>query len=147
MAIEVERQGIAFYAACMESIDSSALKETFSFLIDQEQDHLDIFFRMKERLNDFRLPESFSGEYESHITSFVRDRVFAAPASAVDKVRRLQDVQHTVAWAVGFEEKSIAFYRLIKDRLRASEKETIEQIIGEEQRHIERLNALKYEQS
>lgn len=143
LAIQIERQGIAFYRACKEALDSSALKETFSYLIEQEHIHLRLFSGMKENLREIRLPESFAGEYDRHLAAFVQDEVFSMPEEAAEKARSLQSVQEAVDWALAFEQKSIDFYHLIKNYVRASESATIERIIEEEKRHIERLNQLR----
>ena len=141
MAIRIERQGIAFYTACREVVDAPDLAETFADLIDQEHDHIDTFRRMKANRDDDRLPESFSGEYDRNTDAFVRDRVFADPEAAADQVRRLGDASAAVDWAITFEEKSIGFYEWIKDRVRPSENEAIDRIIGQERQHIARLQA------
>lgn len=143
MAVQIERQGIAFYGACMDWIDSSELKDTFAYLIKQEQAHLDVFSDMKKNSGDFKLPESYPGENQRHMAAFVRDRVFSAPDKAVEAARSLGNVLEAVDLAVGFEEKSIAFYNFAKNRVRASDKASIERIVREEQRHIDRLNDLR----
>ena len=143
MAVHIERQGIAFYSACKEVIDSSALKETFSYLIEQEYTHIDVFSHMKEDLREIRLPESFAGEYDRHVAAFVQKKVFYTPEEAAETARRLSSVRTAVDWAVEFEQKSIDFYSLIKSHVRSSESAAIERIIQEEKRHIERLNQLR----
>lgn len=141
MAIRIERQGIAFYTACRKVVDAPELAETFADLIDQEHDHIAVFRRMKAGGGDERLPESFSGEYDRNTDAFVRDRVFTDPEAAADQVRRLGDARAAVDWAITFEEKSIGFYEWIKDRVRPSENEAIDRVIGQERRHIARLEA------
>ena len=143
MAIQIEQQGIAFYKAGMEMIDSADLKAVFSFLIHQEHIHRDVFSKMKADLSELRLPESYSGEYERYMTTFVKEKVFFSPEQAAEKVRSLGNAGAAVDWAVTFEQRSIAFYRLIKDHVRASESAAIERIISEERHHIERLHDLR----
>jgi rubrerythrin len=143
MAIQIENQGIAFYDACMKMMDAAELKEVFAFLTEQEHAHLDVFNEMKKDLIDVSLPESFAGEYESHVAAFVRDKVFSTPGAGAEKARSLSDARAILDWAVGFEQASIEFYKLIEDHVRASDKSDIEQIIREEQRHIELLRELK----
>lgn len=143
MALRIERLGIAFYSACRERMEAPELKEALSWLIEQEKAHVDVFSAMKAGLDDFRLPESFRGEYEGHLAAYVEDRVFSGPEQARKEARRLPDGRAVADWAVKFERKSIAFYRMIKDHVRSSEGDTIEGVIREEQRHIERLNDLR----
>jgi rubrerythrin len=143
MAIQIENQGIAFYSACMEMVDSSELKEVFTFLIGQERNHRDIFSGMKTAFIDVSLPESFAGEYESNVAAFVRGKIFASPEVGAEKARSLPDALAAVDWALEFEQGSIDFYKLIKNNVRASEGADIERIIGEEKRHIDILQGLR----
>jgi rubrerythrin len=143
MALQIEQLGIAFYTACRERTDVPGLEDVFSWLIEQENLHVDIFSGMKEDLDDFRLPESFRGEYESHLAAYVEGKVFSGPEQAEREARRLPDGHAVIDWAVTFEGKSIAFYRMIKDHVRGSEGDTIAGVIREEQRHIDRLNGLR----
>lgn len=143
MAVQIERQGIAFYGTCMDWIDSSELKDTFAYLIAQERVHLDLFSDMKKSSGELELPESYPGESQSHMAAFVRDRVFSTPEKAHEAARGLGNALEAVDLAVGFEEKSIAFYNFAKERVRDSDRASIERIVREEQRHIDRLNDLR----
>lgn len=143
MALQIERQGIAFYSACRDMAHSPGLIKTFSFLIGQEHRHADIFSGMKAEAGEQRLPEGFAGEYESTVDSFVRGRVFSSPEAAEREARRLRDEHTAVDRAVEFEQQSISFYNTIKDRVRDSEAAVIERVIDEERSHIERLNRLR----
>jgi rubrerythrin len=98
---------------------------------------------MKESSGDFRLPEGYPGENESHMAAFVRNRVFSTPDGAAAAARSLEDALEAVDLAVGFDEESIAFYGFAMDRVRESDRAAVERIIREEQRHIERLNDLR----
>lgn len=145
MAIRIENQGIDFYRACLQAFDAADIRKVFSRLIEQERVHREIFAGMKEGLKEIRLPESFPGEYESHLEAFVRGEVFDSAGAAAEKTRSLQNASSAVDWAMRFERDSIAFYQRIRDSVRASEGNAIDRIIGEERRHIENLRKLRRE--
>jgi len=141
MAIRIERQGINFYAACREAVPAGGLQQVFDDLIAQEKIHEKVFAKMKAEHGDHRLPEEYAGQYERHTAAFVRDRVFGGPGDAAGQVGRLEDARTGVDWAIDFEKKSIAFYEWMKDRVRASERSAIDDVIAQEYQHVERLEA------
>lgn len=143
MAIAIERQGMAFYDACLQMSESSEINKIFKYLRDQEDKHRAIFSGMKEKTTDLRLPEDFSGEYEGYLNQFVRDKVFSSPQAAAEKARDLKTVRAVVDWALGFEQDSIDFYSIVKHAVRTSDAEAIDGIIAEEKRHIERLRTMR----
>ncbi len=145
MAIRIENQGIAFYKACADSASNSKVKKVFENLIEQEKKHIDIFSGMKEGYEDYRLPESYPGEIYSYIKSFVQDQVFEDFSAGNVKEAEIKDPIKAIDLGVEFEKRSILFYSGIKQAVRKSEKEAVENIIGEEHRHIRQLLALRRE--
>lgn len=139
MAVGVERSGETFYEACAEAADDDRLKKFFSFMVDQERKHAKIFLDMKEGHEDYDLPESYPGEARSFVRSFVRDEVFATPEEARRRAREIDAPLGAVDMALQFERESIAFYSGMKQLVRRSDHETIEQVIGEEHDHVRRL--------
>ena len=93
MAIRIERQGIRFYEACACSKLQPDVLDVFQRLIEQENLHVEIFSRMKTGLDDYALPETYSGEMRSYVDSFVQDQVFYQPAEASRKVRHHRSFQ------------------------------------------------------
>jgi rubrerythrin len=143
MAIRIEKQGIAFYQACADSASDVKVQKVFEDLIDQEKTHIDIFSKMKEDYEDYRLPESYPGEMVSYINSFVQDQVFEDLSSGRGKGAEIKDPLNAINLGIEFEKRSILFYSGIKQAVRKSEKEAVESIIGEEHKHICQLLALR----
>jgi rubrerythrin len=143
MAVRIEHQGLAFYQACREADLGSDVEKVLDYLIEQEERHVDVFSRMKEGLEDFKLPESYAGEMERYTDAFVKEKVFEEPKQASEEVARLKDPLQAIKWAISFERRSIEFYRDIEEIIRPSEKEILSQVIEEERKHIRRLNDLR----
>ena len=139
MAVQIEEQGLAFYESCAQASLGSETTEVFEYLIDQEKNHVKIFTRMKQGLDDFPLPESYPGETRSYIESFVKDRVFSSPEDAA----HISEPREAVALAIGFEQRSILFYSAMKDAARQSEGGVIDRVIAQEHEHIRRLVKLQ----
>lgn len=143
MAVQIEQQGLAFYESCADASLGAETTDVFEYLINQEKKHVEIFTRMKEGLDDSPIPESYPGETRSYIESFVRDRVFTSPEEAAQKAADISDPLEAIALAIGFEQRSILFYSAIKDAVRASEGEVIDEVIAQEHGHIRRLVKLQ----
>lgn len=143
MAIQIEQQGVAFYQACSVAARAQKIREVFDFMIGQEQEHARTFSHMKEGLDDFRLPETYSGETRNYVDTFVKDRVFHEIEKASSDAGQVPDPFRAIEFAIEFQQRSILFYSGMKQIVRASENEIIERIISEEHDHIRRLLALR----
>lgn len=145
MAIQIEHQGLAFYQACMAAAREQKVREVFEFMIGQEKEHVETFSRMKEGLDEVRLPETYSGETRKYVDSFVKDRVFHEIEKASSDASQAPDPFRAIEFAIEFQQRSVHFYARIKHVVRASESEAVEKIISEEHGHIRCLLALREE--
>ena len=146
MAVKIEDQGLSFYKAFrhVQNLDEKVI-EVLDYLIGQESRHREIFSRMKSGLQERPLAESYPGETQSYIDSFVKDRIFYEIDRAEDALSDIYSLHQAIQFAVRFEKRSIDFYSTIKQMVRPSEHDVIENIINEEQNHIRRLLKLRQE--
>ena len=143
MAVQIERQGVDFYKACLQSAADKRVKEVFKFLIDEEKRHIEIFSTMKEDMQQEPLPEEYPGEIRSYMEGFVKNEVFYPPKDAVQKASQMENPNRTVDFAVEFEKRSILFYSGLKQLVRRSEGARIDDVIAQEHGHIRRLLGLR----
>jgi rubrerythrin len=144
MAIQIEHQGIRFYEACASSSLRQEVLEVFRQLIEQEQVHVETFSRMKSGLDDYSLPETYSGEMRSYVDSFVQDRVFYRPAEAFENASDVKDPFKAIEFGISFEQRSILFYSAIKEVIRHSEIKVVDDVVAQEHAHIRWLLALRH---
>lgn len=143
MAIEIERQGLAFYRGCTAARASESVAEVFEYAADQERRHIEQFAQMKRDLDEYTVPESYPGETLSYLRGFLSERLFTSVDDASCSAEAIEDEVEAVDMAVELERSTIAFYSGIKQIVRESEQGVIDEIIDEEHRHIRRLLALK----
>lgn len=144
MAIQIEQQGLEFYKACLAAQTNPEVKEVFQYLADQEKEHASIFSRMKAELpDDYTLPESYPGEMQHYMDTFVKGKVFEDPAEAGKKGMEMADPLAVIDFGLEIEKASILFYSGMKEYVRSSEVQDIDRIIAEEQQHVKRLLALR----
>ncbi len=145
MAVQIERQGVKFYETCLRTELPEKIKQVFQFLLDQEHQHIQTFQEMRQDLSDHELPESYAGETESYMQSFVKDEVFQSPNEAVEKAAGITDVSEAIEYGLKIENRSIDFYQHIKGVVPKSEREAIDGVIFQEKGHIKRLESLRKE--
>lgn len=143
MAVQIERQGLEFYETCLAHASHPLVLKALQFMAEEERRHVEIFEHMKRGLEQYDPPESYPGELQAYLESFVKDRVFARPEEALEQARSLVDVDQAIDLAIGFEKRSILFYSAMKQVVRPSEREQTERVIAEEHAHIRRLLALR----
>mgnify|MGYP001130457080 CR=1 FL=1 len=140
MAVQVEKDGLAFYSGCAAARQSEAIAELFAYLADQEKLHVEVFTEMKKGLAEHTLPESYAGETEAYIASLVSDRVFpTADASTAPS-----DEMAAIETALDMEKQSILLYAGVRNLVRDSDDEVMDRVIEEEREHIRRLLALRH---
>ncbi len=143
MAIEIERSGLAFYEACAQAASDVRVREVFEFMIGEEKRHIEVFRRMKEPLAHYELPETYPGELQAYMRALIQERVFGKPEAGAQQATGVENPFQAIAMAIGFEKDSILFYSAMKQLVRPSEGEAVDQVISEEQGHIRRLVELR----
>ncbi len=145
MAVQIERQGIQFYEVCASTRLSEDVLKVFRHLMEQEQLHVEIFSEMKVGLDNYYLPETYTGELRSYVDSFVKDQVFYGPAEALRQANSIEDVFQAIEFGIDFEQRSILFYSAIKEVIRRSETKVVDDVISQEHGHIRSLLALRHQ--
>lgn len=144
MAVHIERQGVAFYEACVNSETDPSVKDMFHYLMNQEKEHARVFSGMREKLeDDYPVPESYPGEMQNYMDAFVKGKVFEDPAQAEKTGRETTDPAAAIDFGLDIEKASILFYSGMKQFVRASDRDELDRIIAEEQEHVRRLLSLK----
>lgn len=145
MAIEIERKGLAFYRGCTVARANEQVAEVFAYAAEQEQQHIELFARMKRDLDQYALPESYPGETLAYIRGLIGATAFGSVDEAACAAEEMTDIGEAIATAVDMERSSIAFYSGLRDLVRPSERAAVDEVIVEEHRHIRRLLALQHE--
>ncbi|MFW5853998.1 MAG: hypothetical protein ACOCW9_01620, partial [Thermodesulfobacteriota bacterium] len=91
--------------------------------------------------------ESYAGETESYMQSFVKDEVFQSPNEAAEKAAGITDASEAIGYGLKIENRSIDFYQHIKGVVPTSEREAIDGVIFQEKEHKRRLESLRKEMS
>lgn len=138
-AMEVERNGHRFYSSMVERAGEPLLKELFSWLAQDEVEHL-------RRLNS--LEEKFEeGQYWDDADEFIpylqkfRDSEIFPSAARLDKVMQEENADlKVIDLAIEAEELFAAYFRKAEAAAKTADgKEAFDWLAGEEERHAKIL--------
>ena len=143
IAVDIEKNGRAFYLAAAEKIENQEIKDLFNFLANEEVKHEELFQENLDRINSgdkIMEFEDMSEEYHLYMKALADSRVF----DSVDKIDKflkdITDELDAVYKAIQFEKESILlFEEMKKNALGDKDKNEIQLLIEEEQNHICRL--------
>ncbi len=134
IARKLEREGISFYKKLTETVKDPKVKEVLKYLLDEEEEHLQLFEKMVEGEDPDGLDDS--GE---DVTDIVETGVFVMP----DDKELTADMDKALELGITIERKSLAFYLEVLKHTESEEgKNALKKVIGEEKRHWEELKRL-----
>ena len=140
MAVEVERNGQAFYARGAEIVSEPEVKKLMTDLVEWEKGHERLFQGLRDELTDEeRASTAFDpdGVMEMYLKAMAADHVFTKktdPAGLIADDASAADILKT---ALGLERDSIIFYVVMKDAVpKRLGPDKVDALIREEMSHV-----------
>jgi rubrerythrin len=144
LAIQIERNGEAFYRGAGRQVQNPALKALFEHLADEEMNHIETFEVKKDALGSEPDQDGLHESATAILRGLLGDQTFSLKEVDLSKIRREKDL---IALAVEFEKDTILFYDMIsafiEDRRTAAQ---IKGIVDEENRHVQLLEAYDHQE-
>jgi rubrerythrin len=139
IACKIEEDGIYFYKKLIGKVSSAKVKESLSFLLKEEQKHLNL---LEESL--FEANEKSGDEFEGDdILNSIDYGVFCPYESIAELEKILDEPKKALKLGVIIEEKSIKFYEACRDKVADNNvRDKISEIIGEEKMHKQILEEM-----
>lgn len=143
LAIQIERNGAAFYKKASENTGNSQLKETLTELAKMEIDHENTFQELKKKLCKSDKEQTVFDPYDelqSYLKAFADGHVFDLkdPSQSLSGNESGIDI---LKKAIGLEKDSIVLYIGMKELVpKDLGRDMIDKIIGEEMGHIQLLS-------
>lgn len=142
MAARDEDTGEALYKILCDMARTEKFKIAFATIAEQENKHAKAFRAMLGDLNDKKVREEYSGQYEAYLKALLETRAFTTPDKAAAAAKHYaNDIEATNA-ALRMEKDTLLFYTEMKDFLPQNHKAILEKIIDEEKQHIRDLTLL-----
>jgi len=144
MAMDVEKNGEAYYRKALALAKSADVKAVMTDLMEQEQHHYATFKDLREKLPPrTSLPTVADPESEEYLylDALVKSRLFNTTREAEALAAKSGDEIEALKSALAFEKDTVLFFQTMKgmtdERLGRGE---IDRIIEEEHRHIVRIS-------
>ena len=140
LAVQIERNGEAFYRDAAKKVSSADLQALFERLADEEVSHMETFRQKEAALPDSERKEGGHGEAgEAILQGLLGDQAFSLQEVDLSALKEQEDL---IAAAVEFEKDTILFYDIISAFIEDSQTSArIREIKEEENRHIALLEA------
>ena len=136
MAIDIERQGRAFYLKASESFEDQRLKSLLRRLAEMEKEHEEVFISLKNQLfsnEDYAKGYDPDGVAASYLGAMTSGRVFNWNMTFTGS----ESIEDVLNKGIEAEKNSILFYtglkRLVPEGLG---RDNVDRIIGEEMKHV-----------
>jgi rubrerythrin len=139
LAVQIERNGEAFYRNAAIKVSNPVLKGLFEHLADEEVSHIETFSRKKEELGPAQNPDGLDEAGTVILRGLLGNQTFSLKEVDLSAIKTQEDL---IAAAVDFEKDTILFYDMISAFIEdARTSARIREIVEEENRHIALLEA------
>ena len=139
VATRLEESGEAFYAAAAEKASTAGIKGLFEELASQERKHRRAFQQMGRGVVELALTHDQWTQFQAYVDALFQQSFFATQDSALNRVLEAHDERDILRAALGFEKETILFFYELREAVPGAGQQTVEQIIRDEKRHIQRL--------
>jgi len=143
MAIEAEKNGLAFYQAMVSKATDENVRNIFAFLAKEEAEHESSFQALLEDLPPVDMSHTDEAEYHNYLNAFASTRIFKPDVNIDELVQTVTNDIEAVDIAIGVEKESILFYYELREKVQSEGRGTINEIIKEEKIHLARLVQLR----
>ncbi len=135
MAIQIEKNGYAFYKKAAQDVKETEIKSFLEELAEMEQKHEEFFSKMKSALTAKESAEVAFDPYEetaAYLQALADTRVF------YEKSIDTSSAEEVLKEAIVAEKESIVFYLGMKDMVpKESGQDKLDEVIREEMKHIQ----------
>ena len=143
LAIQIEKNGEAFYQAAKKVATSEDAKGVFDYLMSEERRHSATFQGLLKGLELTRPPESYEGEWDAYLKTAAAEHMFTDDARAKAVIAQVKSQGQAIEFAIGFEKDSIILFYELGELVQGKNKDIVEKLVNEEKEHLRRLSTLK----
>ena len=140
-AMSIEEEGAKFYRGLSNATDNHVLKDIFNALSKAEIEHRKRFSEIAaDHLTDDK------AEYSIDISTLIQNHLNDLKEYAFKAKSSVQTIQDALKIAINLEETAIWIYRTMQASFSRSVHDILEEIINEENKHLEILTEIKGKQ-
>ncbi|HSW63520.1 MAG TPA: ferritin family protein [Dissulfurispiraceae bacterium] len=140
-AVQTERLGNQFYMEMAEKFnDNAELVSLFKTLAAKELKHEKAYAGLKELIGESDADVEGYEELSQYMRAIVESEFFLGKNKALPSMDHIKTKKEAVVFALNFEKETILYFIAIRDMV--SQREVVDEIIREEQRHVLWLDLL-----
>ena len=140
MAMEIEKNGEAFYTAVAAQTGNAEVRVLFEDLAAQERGHYQVFKKMLGEVKPAPdLPAAEYDEYKAYLEVALDNALFAGSDKALTLADEAQDRETALQVAMGFEKDTLLFFYDLREMVSEADREAVSSVIREEKKHLRRL--------
>ena len=136
-AMEIERNGEAFYRTVAASSQDREVRNLLQDLAHQEQRHYRTFERMLTRAP--AAPESEASEEDRLYLETALAGALIGPDKGMERARQAQTEEEAVRAAMAFEKDTLLFFYELAETVPESQVAAVRAVIDEERDHLRQL--------
>lgn len=140
VAISDEQSGVQFYSRLSNRAASQVLKETFSWLSEQEKKHQDRFQQVLNTIQETQAMFQYPDNYLDYLEQIVSQDTLS---DEMQDVGEITDDEAMLNTALEFEQHQLALQKDIADVVGEKYADIVQEILQEEQGHITVLSKMK----
>jgi rubrerythrin len=142
IAVGLEERGEAFYNAAAEQATRAEVKALFEELAVQERYHRRAFQQMGRGVVELALSPEQWDQFQAYTGALLQQSLFDRPEGALSQAVEATDEQNALKAALGFEKETLLFFHELREAVKGPARQTMDRIIEEERRHIQRLSGM-----
>lgn len=143
LAMQVEKNGEAFYRAVAGTTHSAETRELFVDLAAQEVKHYATFSRLAASIGEKQwMSDQEWDDYLKYLRTTVQSTFFEGKDKALAAAREVKDEKQALRMAIAFEKETLLFFYDLRDAVPAVHRTLVNTIVNEEKSHIVRLASL-----
>ena len=142
MGIAKEKKRRDFYGSAADKFKEKDMKDLFSRLRDWEDEHIKKFTDIRDSTETYEIRESYQGEFAAYM-KFVVDDMLYKQVSAQWFAKNVKEALAAIQYGIGFEKDAILFFSELLKYMMGPNREKVEELIGEEKKHLIYLSELK----
>ncbi len=141
--IQIEKNGRDFYKALAEKAKSDKAKDIFGFLMEEEEKHILVFWKILDLLKEYEPQETYSGEYFAYMTMLAGEYVFTQSDKGRETAKNTKNDKDAIDVGIRLEKESIVFYGEMKKVVPEDQRAAVEKLIDQENEHLFKLLKLR----
>ena len=139
IAVQIEKNGEAFYAKLAERAPQGEVKELFQYLAEAEKEHVATFQQILKEVFEYKPQDAFPEVFFVYMHELASQYVFTQKGKGEEVASSVKDFSEGIGVALGFERDSINFFEEVKKMVPEKDKGLIDKVIQEEKKHIKQL--------